>query len=155
MCFTCCMKCKKICSPHAELAKRKEDEERYIEEGIQAAWTRKRRTFIHAEDGLTDVGHTVVVWCLRDFLRNSAWSAPTFAQLDRARLSKKIRLKRRQRRVLSAEEEEKKILEKVRKSVANQREKREKAYTRVRSQWEESFESGGSTVWLVEEQRSS
>lgn len=87
------------------------DEDRYIEEGINASKSKKKNGFVHDEVLLTDINQTIVIWCLKDFCQNKGcvlfsltllcmmtivrWSSPTFTQLELQRLRGKVNLKRK------------------------------------------------------------
>ena len=76
MCFNCCSALKQSslctwnkCDGHLKARLRKEVEDRYIEEGMSSLGKKGRTTFYHYEEKFMKCGQTVVIWCIRDFLR--------------------------------------------------------------------------------------
>lgn len=73
MCFLCCYYARKIdckdCEVHHQQTLEREREDRYIEEGL-AKKVKKAKLPHFAEERFTDVGQTIVIFCLKDFLLN-------------------------------------------------------------------------------------
>lgn len=92
MCFQCCDVQGIACEGHRASKLRKLEEDKYIEEGIKSL-SKQKTSFYHFEDRFMKSGQTVVVWCLRDFLRNKHWSGDVLAQ-QRAQRSRSQRTSR-------------------------------------------------------------
>lgn len=93
MCFQCCDAQGIACEGHKASKLRKLEDDRYLEEGIKSL-SKQKTSFYHFEDKFMKSGQTVVIWCLRDFLRNKWWSGDTLAQqrAQRERLHRKRRI---------------------------------------------------------------
>ncbi len=85
-CFKCCYKHSKdsntYCPAHFQLSKKRDIEERYIEEGLNAKKKYKTK-FYHYEEKFTNFQQTVTLWCSKDFYNNPAYSGDIFEQVNR------------------------------------------------------------------------
>lgn len=94
---------KKECEPHEvrdkTMARKKADEEAYLNAGVvqaNARAVRKDFVFKHAEKGFTGYNQTVVIWCLKDFLRQTKFHKDLFdAQEKQSRLKAKAKARGR------------------------------------------------------------
>ena len=67
------------------------EEDKLVDLGIQRSY---KRTFFHPEDRFTGEGQTVLVWCLKDFVKNRCYSEDALAQQLRAKQQMELRKKR-------------------------------------------------------------
>ena len=105
MCFTCCYEQPVngtiiVCSAHFRERMKKDEEERYFEEGFARAHTKRKTNFYHYEDRFHNFGDTVVVWCQKDFNRSKRASKDVLDQNTREIQSRLLKRKREQARLL-------------------------------------------------------
>lgn len=88
------------CQVHLPELQAKEAEDRYFEEGFTALHGttsnshRKKTKFYHYESQFSKHGETIVIWCLKDFVRNREFSEATFKLYHDAERRKRNRLRR-------------------------------------------------------------
>jgi hypothetical protein len=94
MCFLCCyeVESETWCPAHVTEKMKKMEEDRYIEEGL--AGNKRRKQFDHFEDRFYQPRQTVVIFCLRDFLRYKVHSGDIFIQYEREDRQKQLRKRR-------------------------------------------------------------
>ena len=94
MCFLCCyeVESETWCPAHITEKMKKMEEDRYIEEGL--AGNKRRKQFDHFEDRFYQPRQTVVIFCLRDFLRYKVHSGDIFIQYEREDRQKQLRKRR-------------------------------------------------------------
>ena len=95
MCFGCCSMQPQFsdCIGHADSRRKNEDNERYLNDGIQS--TKKKIRFVHPEEKFEDYNQTVTIWCLSEFLKNKKWCEDTFVKLGRTQRQKMLTRKRK------------------------------------------------------------
>ena len=78
---------------HFVKAKEKDQEEVYIEEGLNI----KKRTqtkFYHYEEKFSNHGQTVVIWCSKDFMRDKNHGGKIFTEIKREQRSRALAKRR-------------------------------------------------------------
>jgi hypothetical protein len=78
MCFLCCYYSQKVdnlrCESHCQQTIEREREDHYIEEGLAKKKAKKVSLPVFCEEKFTDVGQTVVIWCMKDFCTNKKYA---------------------------------------------------------------------------------
>mmetsp|Transcript_82644 Transcript_82644/g.162074 ORF Transcript_82644/g.162074 Transcript_82644/m.162074 type:complete len:265 (+) Transcript_82644:148-942(+) len=82
MCFQCCFDRKASCNAHFRQRKKREEEEKFLEQGMLSQ-SKTKTSFYHYEEKFMKCDQTVVIWCLKDFLRKKEWSGDIMAQYKR------------------------------------------------------------------------
>jgi len=94
MCVNCCSQSAKSssCLAHMKIAnqrkQKKESDAMFLEAAIAKENLKKLgrlAKFDHPEITFTDYNQTVVIWCLKDFLKNRKWNDDTMSSLDKKR----------------------------------------------------------------------
>ena len=103
MCFACCYEQPVngtiiVCDAHFRERMKKDEEERFLEEGFARAHTKRKTNFYHYEDRFHDFGDTIVVWCQKDFNRSKRASKDVLDQNAREIQSRLLKRKREQAR---------------------------------------------------------
>ena len=100
-CFQCCMESnsEKNCIGHSTDRAKRAEEDRYIDiaEGNYKQRSRNNK-FNHFEERFDGFNQTVVVFCLKDFLRTRQFSEEIFLTYEREDRQRKLLLRRQQHR---------------------------------------------------------
>jgi hypothetical protein len=89
-----------VCQAHLPDLQAKEAEDRYFEEGFNAlhgsstSKYRNKTRFYHYESQFDKHGETVVIWCLKDFVRHREYSEATLKLHHDAERRKRVRMRR-------------------------------------------------------------